>query len=264
MDDPFPKGMLESIGQLLLKEEQRPIGLDLYHEVFTNSHMFPLQRPREMARMLQIARTIAPKTILEIGSDKAGGLYHWCKSIQGVERVIGCEIRGTPYSSLFEKAFPHIKFFWLPMSSYEIGAIHATQKFMSDHGRARAREKGFYSKAVIDILFIDGDKSHFDTDFDCYLPLMNPNGIVFMHDITDAAPREAYDKVISRGYRHEEIIDRTDWENAKRRQDNGVPSSCEHESWLRHWRGTSCGVGVIYLNSKTATAHGREHGEWNK
>lgn len=266
MDEPFPKGMLQSIADALKHGLYEIDGLDTYPKIFSNPHMFPLQRPAELARMIQIARTISPGTIMEIGSDKAGGLYHWCKSILGIKRVIGCEIRGTPYFQLFQEAFPAIEFFWLPMSSYETGAIHATQKFMNNIGRRRTLKKSEKAecKGVIDILFIDGDKSHFDTDFDRYLPLMNPDGIVFMHDITDPAPGEAYEKIINRGYQHEEIIDRSDWEAAEKRERAGIPSSCEHESWMRHWKGKSCGVGVIYLSGKTGSAHTREHGEWRK
>lgn len=254
MDDPFPPNMLQDIKSVLSNDSYRAYGLDVYQDVFDSPTMFPLQRQRELARMIQISRSIAPECVMEIGSDKGGGLYHWCKSISSVKNVIGCEIRGTPYNTLFENAFPHLSFFWLPMSSYEPGAVHATQKFLSQgNGLGRPTTHGSYEKiGVIDILFIDGDKSYFDKDFDVYLPLMNPKGIVFMHDIQDKSPRASYEKIIKRGYRHEEIIDKRDWEESEQRRMDGIAPKSEHESWLRHWEGKSCGVGVIYLDSPEA------------
>lgn len=255
MDANFPKGMIESISDFLTtKHRYLKKGQDIYQQVFDHSLMFPLQRQRELTRMIQIARSIQPKTVFEIGSDKAGGLYHWCQCIDTVENVIACEIRGVPYSAAFEEAFPDLDFLWLGASSYEMGVVHAVQRWLGQGGRCTKPSLpkgggGLKKRSHIDVLFIDGDKSYFDRDFDCYLPLMNPKGIVFMHDITDSVPREAYEKVIARGYRHEEIIDKQDYHDSDSRRMEGIPARTPHEQWLRHWKGTSCGVGVIYLDS---------------
>lgn len=230
MDEPFPIGMMDCIRKFFATEDTRDPGFDVYQDVFDTELFFPLQRQAELALMMQEARKINPVTVMEIGSDKGGGLYHWCKSLHSVTQVIACEIRGTPYASMFEDSFPNITFNWQPKGS--IDAVLDVRDWLGID--------------KIDCLFIDGDKGKFVEDFDAYLPLMNPNGIVFMHDINDREPTLAFEKVICRGYRHKRIIDTSDY-----RRETIKPSNTPHGGWLRHWRGRSCGVGVIYLGDKT-------------
>lgn len=234
MDEPFPAQMMPDIERFFESEHTREPGLDLYPDVFDAGLFFPLQRPEELRKMIQIARTRNPQVIYEIGADKGGGLYHWCKCFPDVKRVIACEIRGTPYRYLFEKAFPHIDFLWLEASSYDPDTVSTIDKWLG--------------KDLIDILFIDGDKSWFDKDFDTMQPYMKHNGIVFMHDIQDRPPVEAFESVIKRGYLSERVIDKSDTHASLERQKAGIPPSSLHEGWLRHWKGASCGVGVIYLD----------------
>lgn len=234
VDSPFPSQMMPCIEEFLQCDSLRVAGRDFYTEVFQTSLFFPLQRQRELKKMIQTAKKIQPTTIMEIGADKGGGLYHWCKCIPNVERIIACEIRGTPYRHLFEDTFPHIEFLWIEGSSYDPQAKLTVEKWL----------KG----TKIDCLFIDGDKTEFVTDFDLYLPLMNPKGIVFTHDVTDPSPGEAFNTLEDRGYRSERIIDTTDSLQSLEKERLGHPPLGGHDAWLRNWRGRSCGVGVIYLD----------------
>lgn len=254
MDAPFPAGMVEEVERFLADDARRPPGLDLYEDVFKTNMFFPLQRQAELRRMIQIARghdfgwikeavrgeepqSFGPRTVMEIGADKGGGLYHWCKCLSTVKNVIASEIRGTPYCKLFEKSFPNIDFYWLQASRTSIN--------QASIGLGDRPETIVF---LIDVLFIDGDKSAFLADFDAYLPLMNPKGIVLMHDINEPGPmRQAFETVKARGYRTEEVIDISDARAEMDRAAVGIPVSCPHAGWLRHWRGRSCGVGVIYL-----------------
>lgn len=230
----FPPGMMDEIRAFLREDYQRPVGLDVYDDVFRTNTMFPLQRKKELARMIRTAREIGPRTVMEIGCDKGGGLYHWCKCFLSVQNVIGFEIRGTPYSEEFEKAFPHVRFQW-GTDSQDVVQMR------------RLAQRSYGDLLPIDVLFIDGDKLKFKEDFDLYLPLMSPKGVVFMHDVADAEPSQAYEEVIARGYPYEVIHDVSEsLEEMKKR----TPPSCPHEAWLRHWRGRSCGVGVIRLDRK--------------
>jgi predicted O-methyltransferase YrrM len=238
MDAPFPEGMLEDIQRFFVTEATRAPGLDLYLDVFKTDLFFPLQRQAELAEMMRTARLIEPRVVYEIGCDKGSGLYHWCKCLPTVRRVVACEIRGTPYCHEFEKAFPNIDFLWLEESSFGGSAMRKVSRWL-------AGDK-------IDCLFIDGHKRHFETDFNCYRRMMNPAGVVFMHDITDEMPGAAYQNVIRRGeFRTKEIIDRSDTFQAIEREGQGIPIANVHERWLRTWRGRSCGVGVIHLGGKS-------------
>lgn len=233
MDDPLPPNLVPCFEAFFAHEHTRTPGQDVYQAIFDDNTLFPLQRQRELATMMQIARGLSPKVVYEIGADKGGGLYHWCKCLPTVEKVICCEYRGTPYSDLFEKTFPHIQFLWLPQSSYAVGTVR--------HVRA------WLGSDRIDALFIDGDKSHFFTDFERYLPMMQSHGVIFMHDIQDPAPSEAFTKVRRLGFKTRRVVDITDAQEAVARQEAGEPCASAHEGWLRHWRGASAGVGVIQV-----------------
>lgn len=237
MDSDFPQQMIPSIQEFFESEDAREPGLDLYEDVFNNPYFFPLQRKAELAKMVQTARKVNPRTIMEIGADKGGGLYHWCKCFPEVERVIACEIRGTPYSELFEEHFPQIEFLWLPCSSYDPKTLNRVYHWLgSDPGK-------------IDVCFCDGEKAWFQKDIDGYLQFMSPNGVMFLHDVTDPeGPPEAFEYAKSLGYRTELILDKSDTAESLRRAVDGKAAENAYEAWLRHWAGTSCGVGVVWMN----------------
>lgn len=249
MDAPFPAGMVEAIAAFLETDAQRPQDQDLYPEVFDTSLFFPLQRQQELAAMIRLARSIKPKVIMEIGADKGGGLYHWCKGLKTtLEQVIAYEVRGTPYHMKFERAFEGSSFFW-GKSSQDKSRFGELREYLD----ARSNR--------IDVLFIDGDKTLMEQDFDLYLPLMNPQGIVFFHDIQDREPRASYWNVRARGYGGKVIVNLEDTQAALARMHGGIPPATPHEAWLRHWRGRSCGVGVVNLGERDEIMNPRSGNE---
>ncbi len=74
-----------------------------------------------------------------------------------------------------------------------------------------------------------------------------------MHDVSEGYPAEVFDKMRNRGYRTEYIRDSTDYHVLKSRN---LPPSTPYEHWLEYWKGTSCGVGVIYLDEHTTITKG--------
>lgn len=230
----FPQNMVAEVEAFLAKESERDYyGPFICEGVYQSNLFFPLQRRQEMAKMLQIAEKVGPRVVMEIGCDKGGSLYHWCKLRP--KTVIACEIRGIPYQAAFNKAFPNIDFAWWERSSYPAPTLLVDRS----------------GSPTIDVLFIDGDKTGMYEDFMAYLPLMSPKGVVFLHDIKDdKGPREAFEKIKGRGFRTEEIIDVTESTEALARGVAGLPPANPHEAWLRHWKGMSCGVGVVYLEKK--------------
>lgn len=236
MDADFPETMLANIERFFTTESRRQRGQDVYPAVFANEGFFPLQRKRELAKMLSTAREAKPRIVMEIGADKGGGFYHWVKSLSTVERAIAVEIRGTPYAAAFQKAFPAQDLLFLGGPSRAPETLAAVRTFLGD--------------SRLDVLFIDGDKSHFFTDFEAYYPLMRKQtGIIFMHDITDPAPGAAFAKAVAdpRVQRHTTIIDTSEVAPALAREAAGTPATDSYEGWLRQWRGASCGVGVLYV-----------------
>lgn len=232
MDAAFPIGMVEEIEKFLSTDASRPAGLDLYPELFTTGLFFPLQRQAELAAMIREARAIEPRSIVIIGADKGADVYSFVKSIPTVERAIACEIRGTPYAAAFERAFPLVSFRWCPWGSRDVRTRETVARW-----------------APIDVLFIDGDKATMYEDFLVYEPGMRRGGIIFVHDVTDPAPGAAFRKMQEHPkVKSSRVIhDVGDVDAALVRERAGIPPSGSHEGWLRHWKGASCGVGVLYL-----------------
>jgi hypothetical protein len=232
-DDPLPYGLVEEI-ERVLREDTSNVGLNIYHAVFDSGLMFPLQRRHELEAMMATARSVNPRTVMEIGADKGGGVYHWIKGLLPA-RFIGIEIRGTPYGSLFDKAFPETKSLWISGSSYDERVVAKVGEWLGND--------------PIDVIFIDGDKAMFHADFLAYLPRVRHGGVIFMHDVRDDAPGSAFRQAAC----HERVRASLTFEStievlvAVAHEMAGDPPSGAHEGWLRHWRGRSCGVGVLWV-----------------
>lgn len=233
MDADFPPEMMDNIRTFFRNVHPHlPPGRWAYPEVFYSPSFYPLQRMNETRRMMEIAASIGPRVVMEIGADKGGGLYHWCQ-LPTVDYVIGCEVRGTPYAVEFERGFPDRRFLWLPQSSYATQTVDTVRSWLDG--------------MAIDCLFIDGEKTQFMRDFDTYRPLMRPGGIVFLHDVTESPMREVFDTLAKR-HRSDLIVNIDEAKAAVERGNLNLPIDSPYEGWLRHWHGRSCGVGVIYLN----------------
>lgn len=233
MDPPFPSEMLPVIERYLANEAQELPQDWIVDAVYREGLFMPLQRKNELRRMLELAAAQNPRTLMEIGADKGGGFYHWIKCLPTLELAIAAEIRGTPYSAAFERTFRHIEFGWLPESSYAPAGVDKVRRQLN--GR------------TLDVLFIDGDKSNFLADFQAYLPMLSPQALVLLHDIRDPGPGAAF-RQLQTLYYTAEIIDTTEAVWALARERAGIPPSGSYEGWLRHWKGASCGVGVVFVN----------------
>lgn len=244
-DPPIPDNIVP-LWEEFFSRPQTTTG-NLWPALFS-SDLFPLQRGLELGRLLKLAKDFKPKTIMDIGSDKGSTLFHFLTGFKP-RNAIACEIRGTPYDKLFERQLSDPKrgieqgegryefrgstrFLWLQESSLNDQAFEKVKRFL-----ASTTESG-----KIDFLFIDGDKSYFDVDFDLYRPLVSDTGLICMHDITDPKPGESYRKIRERGYRTFDILDTTEAQEMLYREPRN-----SYEAWLKHWTGRSCGVGCIFM-----------------
>jgi len=237
MSESFPPGMVEALESFFHRQRMKrewQWNEDLYHEVFVEPFFMPLQRKREMQRMMRRAREIEPWRILDVGSDKGGGLFHWCAGFQP-GRVCSIDLRGQPYAQLFKQHFDRIDFLWLPCSSYEPEVVARVGKWLAGDR--------------FDIVFLDGDKSAFHKDFDAYVDMVRPGGLIIFHDIKVMEPGAAF----ATAARHprvatvETIIDNKESREAMQRECEGIPSSGCYEDWLRLWKNEACGVGILEL-----------------
>lgn len=235
MDAPFPAWLIPDWETFL--SQNHPPARGIYDALF-RTNLFPLQRKAELSDVIIGLRSQgACRNIMEIGADKGGTLYHWLQNLP-VERAIACEIRGTPYAPLFEKAFPHVKFLWLNESSTTAACF--------------AKVKAFLGNEQLDMLFIDGDKGAFGQDFDLYVPLMHREGTAMMHDINDdkSAMQNAF-LTRANNYRdvHVVINTREADENKSRRLAGKRTEETAHTQWLDIWGHSSCGYGLIRAGS---------------
>lgn len=129
-----------------------------------------LQKPGELAGLLELLAAFAPRVIVEIGSDAGGTLWAWSQ-LPGPPRVIGVDLPGGPYGS-GRQLDPH-------GATVVIGNSHlaATRQLVR---RQLAGD-------LADVLFIDADHTYAGAkaDYLAYRPLVRPGGLVVLHDIAD-------------------------------------------------------------------------------
>jgi hypothetical protein len=234
----WPDNFRESLREFFATEDQRPAGLDVYDDCFRSPLFFPLQRKRELIKMIQLTRKVVgePRTVLEVGADKGAGFYHWVKCFPSVQRAIAIEVRGTPYGDVFEQHFPAVTFLWLAESSYDPATVERVASFLT-----RAEDQ---LRMPLDVIFIDGDKANTIRDCEAYLPLLSPGGLLFIHDVVDE-PGVAFQK-LAHTHKTELIVDVSESREAMGRARQGMPIDSPYEEWLRHWEGQSATVGVVY------------------
>lgn len=234
MDAPLPQN-LTAEWQKFLADDESMFGLDCYDKVFDHGLLFPLQRRKETAKMIRLARSIQPQIVVEIGADKGASFYHWIRGLPTVKEAWAIEIRGVPYIDAFQEMFLGVKVRGIAESSYDRLVFN---EFKDQVG------------GPIDCLFLDGDKGQFLTDFDLYYPLVRKGGLIFMHDIYPCGPNDptvAAWKVIKKGgYKTSEIIDFSEVDEEVEREKASEPPKTSHAGWVRHWKRSSCGVGVVH------------------
>lgn len=127
-----------------------------------------LQKPRELARLLERVAAHEPRVIVEIGSDAGGTLWAWSQ-LPGPPRVVGVDLPGGPYSS-GQQLDTH-------GAVMVIGNSHMPQTL----NLVREQLQGVQA----DVLFIDGDHTYGGAraDYVAYRSLVRPGGLIVLHDI---------------------------------------------------------------------------------
>lgn len=226
MDAPLPTNLVECWEQVA-NNGARNFSIT---NLFDHPTLFPLQRIDELFYLVDHVFD-EMDVVMEIGSDKGGLVYAMCREVRP-NKMIACEVRGTPYGHVMERMFPDIKFLWLPYSSYDSTTLDKVREFLGED--------------KIDGLFIDGDKSQFKLDFDTYRPLMNPLGTVVMHDIV-CEPMKTVFEQCSKDLSSEAYVDVSQWH---RYVSEGKKCVTRHDYWLETWKTNSCGLGIIHLDTR--------------
>jgi cephalosporin hydroxylase len=130
-----------------------------------------LQKPAELAGLLELVAPMGPKLVVEIGSDQGGTLWAW--SQLGAD-VVSVTLVGGPYSSGLSR---ERQLLYRHGANVIVGNSHELTTWTSLHDLLGDRQA--------DMLFIDGDHTYEGVcrDLMVYSPLVRPGGVVVLHDI---------------------------------------------------------------------------------
>ena len=129
-----------------------------------------LQKPGELARLLERLAAFGPRRMVEIGSDAGGTLWAWSQ-LPGPPRVIGVDLPGGPYGT-----------------GRQLDAHGATVVVGNSHLAATlALVREQLGGELADVLFIDADHTYAGAkaDYVRYRQLVRPGGLIVLHDIAD-------------------------------------------------------------------------------
>lgn len=158
----------------------------------------------ELLRFLEHVRGV--RTIVEIGS-AGGGTAFLLARVAAADAVIVCiDLPGGPFGG---RSDPNRSLLW---RSFALPGQLVTLVEADSRDPGIVRDVGLVVPPV-DMLFIDGDHSSPELDWDLYRPLVRPGGMVAFHDIVPG-PEHAVGRVPEfwqqiRGETYTEIV--ADW-----------------------------------------------------
>jgi predicted O-methyltransferase YrrM len=170
------------------------------------------QKTTELMPLLNLLKRRKIKTVVEIGTEKGGTLYLWCKLSQPDALIVSIDLPGGPFGGGY--TLRDIKTF----RTY--GRKKQTLYFLRKDSHNLSTKKKLMEiikERKIDFLFIDGDHrySGVKKDFRMYAPLVKQNGLIVLHDIL-YHPKVPQCKVhkfwheIKKRFQYREFIDRQD------------------------------------------------------
>lgn len=132
--------------------------------------------------MLELVRSSAPRTIVEIGTAGGGTFYGLCQSAPDDALIVSIDMPGGDFGGGYDE--DRIE----KMRGYarKRQSLHFLRS--DSHAETTKQELlGFLAGRPIDFLFIDGDHTYqgVKSDYEMYAPLVAPAGIVGFHDIVE-------------------------------------------------------------------------------
>lgn len=146
------------------------------------------QRHYELEQLVAIYRELAPRRVLEIGTQEGGTLYQWLANAPRGAHVVNVDIlQNQPYGI---ERLPATWQSWVPQG------VQLTTILRSSHDPetlSAVREL----LLQVDFLFIDGDHTYEGArqDWETYGPLVRRGGIVAFHDLICPGPPQEHIQV---------------------------------------------------------------------
>ncbi len=171
-----------------------------------------VQKVSELSPLIRVLKRRKLRTIVEIGTEKGGTLYTWCKIAEPNALIISIDLPGGPFGGGY--SLKDIKKFrTYKRKNQKLYFFRKDSHKKSTKGELIRKLKG----RKIDFLFIDGDHrySGVKRDWTLYAPLVKKNGLIVFHDILfhPKMPQCKVDRLwneIKRQYRNREFIDKHD------------------------------------------------------
>lgn len=170
------------------------------------------QKITELASLINLVRKKPINTVLEIGTDKGGTFWLWCKVAEPNATIISIDLPGGDYGVGYSlddvKRFrtwakPDQKLHFLMKDSHDMATKDEIVKILDGQ--------------EVDVLFIDGDHRYegVSADFSMYSPLVKKGGLVVFHDIVETLPQlnchsHRFWNEVKQQHPHEEFIDLDD------------------------------------------------------
>ena len=170
------------------------------------------QKITELMPLLSLLKKRKLKTVVEIGTEKGGTFYLWCKVSEPDALIISIDLPGGPFGGGYTLKDVK-KFKTYGKKKQELCFLR------KDSHKLLTKKKllQILKDRKIDLLFIDGDHrySGVKKDFRMYSPLVKKNGLIVLHDILyhPKVPQCKVNKFwneIKRRFQYREFIDRQD------------------------------------------------------
>jgi predicted O-methyltransferase YrrM len=140
------------------------------------------QREEEIVPLLELLSQDPPRTILEIGMHKGGTLFLWTRVAAEDALLVTVELR--PIFGRLGRQSPFV----LVRRAFARASqrIEFVDRADSGAGGTVERVKTALGNRAVDFLFIDGDHRYeaVKRDFELYVPLVRPGGVVALHDVS--------------------------------------------------------------------------------
>ena len=144
------------------------------------SDIRPMQSVEEFRSLYRAVARKRPQTVLEIGTFSGGTLYSWCRCAEPDALIISIDLpRGKFGGGYIPQRAPFYRAF--RREGQEMVLLRSDSH--STETLKRVRE--ILGAKRVDFLFIDGDHTYTGVkqDFELYLPLVAPGGLVALHDV---------------------------------------------------------------------------------
>jgi len=181
----------------------------------------PMQIRYEISELLKKLEWEAPKIILEIGSANGGTLFLFSLAAREDATIISVDLpRGS-----FGGSYPAWKIPLYKAFAQKKQKIHLIRA--NSHSNATLEKiEALLENRSIDFLFIDGDHSGVEKDFEMYSSLVKKGGIIAFHDIVPGS--KEYTGVVPKFWRE-------------------IKGKYESEEIVKDWAQGGFGIGIIYM-----------------